>query len=160
MKKSWPEKMADKPNLPKILLLERGFPCYNAVHKMGAEEGNSVILVNPSEILPYMQAVPPGKLSTITEICKAIAARHNVKGCCSLTIGIFIMTIANAVVEMQQEGVYIYVPYWRTIKADGSLNPKYPGGIEAHKSLLESEGYPIMKKGKQYYVRNFAQFLV
>jgi hypothetical protein len=160
MKKSWQEKMADKPNLPKILVLERGFPCYNAVHNMGAEEGDPVILVNPSEILPYMQAVLPGKLTTIMEICKAITVRHNVKGCCTLTSGIFIMTIANAVEEMKKEGVDISVPYWRTLKADGSLNPKYPGGIEAHKSLLESEDFPIMKKGKLYFVKDFEQFLV
>ena len=58
MKKSWQEKMADKPNLPKILVLEKGFPCYNAVHKMGAEEGDAVILVNPSEILPLCRQSP------------------------------------------------------------------------------------------------------
>ena len=136
MKKSWQDKMADKPNLPKILMLERGFPCYNAVHKMGAEEGDPVILVNPKEILPYMQAVPPGKLTTIIEICKAISAKHSVKGCCTLTSGIFIMTIANAVEEMRQEGVGVSVPYWRTLKADGTLNPKYPGGVEAQKAIL------------------------
>ena len=160
MKKSWQQKMADKSNLPKILILEKGFPCYNAVHRMGAEEGDQVILVNPSEVMEYMNSVPLGKLITIMGICKAIAVQHQVKGCCSLTTGIFIMTIANAVEEMKQEGVDISVPYWRTLKADGSLNPKYPGGIEAHKSNLEFEGYLINQKGKQYYVRNFEQFLV
>ena len=46
-KKSWQEKLADKKGLPKVLRLEKSFPCYNAVHKMGAEVGDEVVLVNP-----------------------------------------------------------------------------------------------------------------
>ena len=41
-KKSWQEKLADKNNLPKVLKLQRKFPCYNAVHKMGADVGDDV----------------------------------------------------------------------------------------------------------------------
>ena len=31
-------------------------------------------------------------------------------------------------------------PYWRTLKANGELNEKYPGGIEKQKELFEREG--------------------
>jgi len=34
-----------------ILKLEKKFPCYNAVHKMGAEVGDEVVLVNAGEII-------------------------------------------------------------------------------------------------------------
>ena len=44
MRKTWQEKLEDKASLPKILKLERGFPCYNVVHKMGAEAGDEVVL--------------------------------------------------------------------------------------------------------------------
>jgi len=37
MKKTWQEKLEDKPSFPKVLRLEKRFPCYNAVHKMGAD---------------------------------------------------------------------------------------------------------------------------
>jgi hypothetical protein len=40
MKKTWQEKLEDKPSFPKVLRLEKRFPCYNAVHKMGAEVGD------------------------------------------------------------------------------------------------------------------------
>lgn len=30
MKKTWQEKLKDKPSFPKVLRLEKGFPCYNA----------------------------------------------------------------------------------------------------------------------------------
>jgi hypothetical protein len=34
MKKTWQEKLKDKPSFPKVLRLEKGFPCYNAVHRI------------------------------------------------------------------------------------------------------------------------------
>ncbi len=160
MKKTWQQKLEDKPYFPEIHKLEKRFPCYNAVHKMGAEEGDEIILVNPSEVVELMKQVPKGKLVTVVEICKKIAERHNVKGCCSLTAGIFIMTAANAAEEAAQEGKSLDIPYWRTLKSDGFLNPKYPGGQEAHRNLLEREGYKVIQKGKKYFVQDFQKYLV
>ncbi|MFX1491499.1 MAG: methylated DNA-protein cysteine methyltransferase, partial [Promethearchaeota archaeon] len=54
-------------------------------------------------------------------------------------------------------------PFWRTIKNNGELNPKYPGGVERQKTLLEDEGYTIFQKGKKhirYIVKDFERFLV
>jgi alkylated DNA nucleotide flippase Atl1 len=159
MKKSWVDKLQDKPTLPKILKLEKGFPCYNALHKVGVEAGDDVVLVNPSEVLEIMQTIPKGKLITIVEICQRIALNRHVKGCCSLTTGIFIMTAANAAVEAVEAGGDFNIPYWRTLKSDGYLNDKYPGGQEAHKRLLESEGFRIIPRGKKYQVDEYHKFL-
>jgi alkylated DNA nucleotide flippase Atl1 len=158
-KKTWQEKLADKQDLPKILTLEKRFPCYNAVHKMGAEVGDDIVLVNPSEVVALMKIVPSGKLITIVEICKNLAKRHKVKGCCTLTAGIFIMTAANAVAEAKKEKGDLDIPYWRTLKADGYLNEKFPGGAESHKALLEAEGFKVIRKGKRYYVENYQDYL-
>ena len=158
-KKSWQEKLADKKNLPKILKLQKSFPCYNAVHKMGAEAGDDVVFVNPSEVVSLMKQVPKGKLITLAEICKTIAKKHHVKGCCSLTTGIFIMTAANAAEEAANQGKSLDIPYWRTLKADGFLNEKYPGGALAQKKLLEQEGFTILKKGKKFVVNDFEKYL-
>jgi len=76
MRKTWFQKLEDKKTLPKVLKLEKRFPCYNAVHKMGADEGDPVILVNASEIMPIMNKVSKGKLITIREICQKIARKH------------------------------------------------------------------------------------
>ncbi|HWR27248.1 MAG TPA: MGMT family protein [Candidatus Thermoplasmatota archaeon] len=157
-KKSWQEKLADKKNLPKVLKLQKSFPCYNAVHKMGAETGDDVVLVNPSEVVDRMKQVPKGKLITLAEICKAIAKKHHAKGCCSLTTGIFIMTAANAAEEAANQGKAFPVPYWRTLKIDGFLNEKYPGGALSQKKLLEAEGFTILKKGKKFVVKDFERY--
>ncbi len=158
-KKSWQEKLADKKNFPKVLQLQKTFPCYNAVHKMGAEVGDDVVLANPSEIVALMKQVQKGKLITLVEICKATAKKHHVQACCSLTTGIFIMTAANAAEETVNQGKPLNIPYWRTLKADGSLNEKYPGGALAQKKLLEQEGFTILKKGKKFVVKDFKKYI-
>ena len=158
-KKSWQEKLADKKGLPKILSLEKKFPCYNAVHKMGAQAGDKVVLVNPSEVVEIMRRVPKGKLITITEICKEIAKNHKVKACCSLTTGIFIMTAANAAEEAAKQGKNLDIPYWRTLKANGFLNKKYPGGAEAQRNKLENEGFKVLQRGKMFFVKDYENFL-
>jgi hypothetical protein len=35
MKKRWQEKLKDEPFFPKLRGLEKWFPCYNTVHKIG-----------------------------------------------------------------------------------------------------------------------------
>ena len=162
MRKTWLEKISDKKTFPKVLKLEKRFPCYNAVHKMGAEEGDPVVLVNASEIMPLMAGVPKGKLVTIREICLKIAARHRVKGCCSLVTGILIMSIANAAeeaVRKKDKSALAKIPYWRTLKVDGYLNEKYPGGLEAHKKRLEKEGHKVLTRGKKYQVADHKRCL-
>jgi alkylated DNA nucleotide flippase Atl1 len=155
MRKTWFQKIADKKTFPKVLKLEKRFPCYNAVKKMGADEGDPVVLVNASEILPLMAEVSKGKLVTIREICLEIAAQHKVKGCCSLVTGILIMSIANAAeeaVQKKEKSALARVPYWRTLKVGGFLNEKYPGGLEEQKKRLEKEGHRIIARGKKYQV--------
>ncbi|MDP2916510.1 MAG: MGMT family protein [Dehalococcoidia bacterium] len=53
-------------------------------------------------------------------------------------------------------------PYWRTIKADGSLNEKYPGGTEAQAERLKEEGLTIEPgKGKKPpKVKDYEKYLV
>jgi hypothetical protein len=152
--------LKDKSSFPKVLRLEKRFPCYNAVHKMGAEVGDNVILVSPSEVVAIMKQVPKGRLMTIVEICRQIAKNHDVNGCCSLTTGTFIMTAANAVEEASKEGKSLNIRYWRTLKADGSLNEKYPGGQEAHKKLLERENFKVVARGKKYRVVDYEKYLM
>ncbi len=160
MRKTWQEKLKDKPSFPKVVRLKRGFPCYNAVHKMGAEVGDHIVLVNPSEVVAIVKRVPKGRLTTIIDICRQIAKNHDVKACCSLTARIFIMTAPNAAEEAGKEGKAPDIPYWRTLKADGFLNEKCPGGQEAHKRLLEKENLKLIARGKKYQVVNYKKYLM
>ena len=36
------------------------------------------------------------------------------------------------------------MPYWRVLKTDGSLNEKYPGGVNRQAGLLKAEGHKVV----------------
>jgi len=40
------------------------------------------------------------------------------------------------------------------------INPKYPGGVERQKELLEEEGHRVIQKGKRYVVADYERFLI
>jgi hypothetical protein len=159
-KKTWTEKLYNSKKFPKTLSFESSFPCAKALEKWGAKPGDSVILTPPLDVNHIMKKVPKGKLISLFEICDKLAKKHNVDYCCSLTTGIFINIVANAAEEARDRGEKNITPYWRTIKNDGSLNPKYPGGQETHKKFLEKEGFDIIQKGKKYFVKDFKKFLM
>jgi alkylated DNA nucleotide flippase Atl1 len=159
-KKSWQEKMADKKGMPKVLILEENFPCYRPLAKMGVKVGDRVILTNPDDVEEVMKNIPQCKLITINEICRKLAGKFNVDACCTLTTGIFIMTAANAAEEAKQAGAINNNPYWRTLKSEGFLNDKYPGGQETQRRLLEEEGFKTIKRGKKYQVADYEKYLV
>ena len=114
--------------------------------------GDDVVITQAKEVDEIMKKVPKGKLTTINEICKKLAKKHNVKFCCTLTTGIFITTAANAVEEI---GGKNKTPYWRTLKNGGFLNEKYPGGMENQKKLLEKEGHKVIPRGGKYSIMNY-----
>lgn len=43
-------------------------------------------------------------------------------------------------------------PWWRTLKGEGALSPKYPGGVERQRKLLEAEGHAVEARGKRLLV--------
>jgi alkylated DNA nucleotide flippase Atl1 len=58
------------------------------------------------------------------------------------------------------EGKSLNIPYWRTLKADGFLNEKYPGGQEEHKKLLERENLKVVARGEKYQVVDYEKYLM
>ena len=154
-RKTWKEKLEDSKKFPKTLKLESNFPCYRALKKMGAEPGDSVVIAPPLEVDAIMKKMPEGRLITLKEICHKLVWKHKTDYCCTLTTGIFIIIAANAAEEIKGN-----TPYWRTLKNNGELNKKYPGGIEKQKGLLEQEGHEIINKGKRYFVEDYEKKLV
>jgi hypothetical protein len=112
------------------------------------------------EVDEIMKSVPKGRLITLDGICERLSKRHGTKFCSPLTTGIFVMTAANAAEEARKGGQEAITPYWRTLKADGSLNEKYPGGARAQKERLEAEGFVVGRKGSRFYVEDCGEFLV
>jgi hypothetical protein len=58
------------------------------------------------------------------------------------------MTAANAAAEASERGEDRNLPYWRTLKIDGYLNQKYPGGVEDQARRVQAAGHQSVGKGK------------
>ncbi|MGD2142305.1 MAG: MGMT family protein [Candidatus Bathyarchaeota archaeon] len=157
-RKTWKEKLEGNKKFPKILKLEERFPCWRALKKMGANPGDSVVLAPGRDIYELMKRVPEGRLQTLSIICERLAQNYGVDYGCTLTTGIYVNIAANASKEIGE-----FLPYWRTIKNDGSLNPKYPGGLKNQKHKLEEEGFKILQRGRKnirYIVKDFEEYLI
>jgi alkylated DNA nucleotide flippase Atl1 len=155
-RKSWQEKLVDSKGLPKV---EKINP--KMAGRWGTKVGDTVVIPAPIEVDEIMRRIPKGKLITINEIRKALAKKHKATIGCPITTGIFARIAAEAAAEKIAEGKKNNItPYWRTLKAGGVINEKYPGGAEGQKKLLEKEGHKVIQKGKKYVVDNFEKYLV
>lgn len=143
--------MASEKGLPRVEKIPE-----NLSKKWGS---GTVAIPSPREVEEIMKKVPEGKVITINEIRSIIAKRHGATMGCPITTGIFAWITANAAEEDAKEGKSDFTPYWRTLKTDGSINEKYPGGIEAQKRLLEKERHTIVQKGKKYVVADYKSHL-
>jgi alkylated DNA nucleotide flippase Atl1 len=157
-KKTWREKLANDKGLPKIVRCEdKG----KFTPRWGLKVGDTLVIPAPREVDEIMKKVKRGKVTTISEIRKALAKKHKTTSACPVTSGIFAWIAANAAEEeREQQGKKNITPYWRTLKTEGELNPKYPGGVEEQKKRLEAEGHRIIRKGKRYLVEDYEKSLM
>jgi hypothetical protein len=154
LKKSWREKLADDKDLPKVVKI---------TPDMSQRWGTgTVVIPAPREVNEIMRSVPKGKLITINIIRERLAKRHGATIGCPITTGIFAGIAARAAEEDAAEGKKDITPYWRTLKVGGTLNEKYPGGVEAQAKRLREEGHTIDKdrSGKPKKVKDFEKALV
>ena len=141
-RKTWREKLADHKDLPKVVEI---------TGRMTTKWGTgSVVIAAPMEVDELMRKVPKGKLTTINEIRAALARKHRATIGCPITTGIFAWIAAHAAEEAAALGRKRITPWWRTLKSNGELNPKYPGGVKAQAARLRAEGHKIAPgKGKR-----------
>ena len=140
-RKSWREKM-NNPNLPKLVPMPA---------RMQKPPGNGIMLLpSPREVDALIRTVPKGRVITFSQIRQALARRYAADVTCPLVTGIFIRISAEAAEEDAAAGKTKITPYWRVVKDDGSLNPKFPGGAERQQERLRDEGHQIIRRnGKQ-----------
>ena len=134
VKRTYIEKLNDSKDLPKVVELSE-----KAQKKFG---GKTMAVPKPTDVYDIMKNIPKGKLITTSEIRKIISKKYDTDVSCPLTTGIFANISANASIELNSN-----MPYWRTLKSKGELNPKFPNVPEEQIALLEKEGFKIIKKG-------------
>jgi hypothetical protein len=134
--KSWRQKLEEElPDHGKVV---------DIPPRMQKRFGTGKMLIpRPLDVDALIRKVGKGKLVTVTQIRERLARDAHVDSACPLTTGIFLRIAAEAAVEDLRGGKQDITPYWRVIKADGSLNEKFPGGTAAQAARLREEGHSI-----------------
>ena len=148
-KKTWQEKLAVNKGYPRV--------CNINSTKMKHWGTGTFVIPAPMEVNELMRRVPKGRLTTIDGLRKVLARRHGATIACPITTGIFAWISAHAAAEAGAEGKKKITSYWRTLKSNGELNPKYPGGIPGLKRKLVTEGHRVIQRGKRFFVERFEE---
>ena len=120
-----------------------------------------ILIPKPLDVHTLICKIPKGKLVSDEQIRERLAKDYHADKTCAKVTGIFLRIAAEVAEEDLRRGKGGITPYWRVVKPDGSLNEKFPGGVEAQAAHLREEGHTIEPgKGKKPpRVKDFEKFL-
>ena len=151
----------DRKDFNAMLRRDNGMPKIQIVTDQATIQkygGDRMYFAPPIAYDALMRAVPRGKVITLGEIRAHLARQNGADFTDPITAGIFVSIAAWASAQRAGDET----PYWRTLKAGGELNPKYPGGVQAQRERLEAEGHTVLQKGRKhlrYYVKDYQKVL-
>ena len=151
-KKDFNAMLHDSKDMPKFQIITD----QKSIEKYG---GSRMYFAPPIEYDKVMKLIPYGKVITVGKIREYFAKLYGADFTEPITAGIFVSIAAWASYQRSEDET----PYWRTLKANGELNAKYPGGIEAQKERLEADSHTIIPQGStnvQYFVTNTDTVLI
>lgn len=146
---SWREKL-ERPQEPGVV---------DIPPKMSHFGKGTMLIPTPKLVDGLIRKVPKGKLVTVGELRRKMATDFAADVTCPLTTGIFVRIAAEAAEEDRANGRQRLTPYWRVIKDDGSLYPKFPGGPEQQARHLRMEGFAFSRIAKRPVLKQFEQRL-
>ncbi len=150
-KKNFNAMLHNSKDMPKIQIVTDA----KTIERYG---GDKMYFAPPIDYDRVMKCIPYGKVITVSKIREYFADLNGADFTEPMTAGMFVSIAAWASYQRTDDKT----PYWRTLKADGELNDKYPGGAAAQKELLEAEGHTIVEKGRKtirYYVKDYEKNL-
>ena len=150
-KKDFNAMLHDNKDMPKFQIITDKA----SIEKYG---GDRMYFAPPVDYDTIMRMIPRGKVITIVKIREHFAKKSGADFTEPITAGVFVSIAAWASYQRADDKT----PFWRTLKANGELNEKYPGGVMAQKEKLEAEGHTIIRKGRKnirYYVKDYDSVL-
>lgn len=150
-KKDFNAMLHDSKDMPKIQRITDA----RSIEKYG---GSRMYFAPPIDYDRAMRRVPFGKVTTVAAIRALFARQNGADFTEPITAGVFVSIAAWASAQRAEDET----PYWRTLKANGELNEKYPGGVAAQREKLAAEGHEIITRGRsniRYYVKDYEKSL-
>ena len=121
--------LQDSKGMPKIQIITDE----KSIEKYG---GSRMYFAPPLDYDRVMRQVPEGKLITVGELREYFARQNQADFTDPITAGIFVSVCAWASFQWSTDET----PDWRTLKANGELNPKYPAGRKHKKQNSKPRG--------------------
>ena len=131
-KKDFNAMLNDSKDMPKFQIITDA----KSIEKYG---GSRMYFAPPIDYDKIMKHIPSGSVITVGKIREYFAKLNGADFTEPITAGIFVSIAAWASYQRSEDKT----PYWRTLKANGELNEKYPSGIKAQKEMLETEGHTL-----------------
>ncbi|MCD6086424.1 MAG: MGMT family protein [Candidatus Hydrothermae bacterium] len=144
-RKSWREKL-EKEGEPRIVDDPKG--------------RGRMLIPTPLMVDELVRKIPPGKLVTVSQLRDKLARDFGADFTCPLVTGIFLKIVAETAEEDLGRGKKDISPYWRVVKDDGSLNPKFPGEGKIQAQYLRKEGHEVLLIRNKYRVMDYKSRLV
>lgn len=151
MEKDFNAMLRDGKDMPKVQTVTDDA----TIKKYG---GTRMYFAPPMAYDEVMKRIPRGKVTTVGAIRAYFARQNQADFTEPVTAWLFISIAAWASEQREEDKT----PYWRTLKAGGELNPKYPGGAEAQREKLEAEGHTVLQRGRthiRYVVADYQDVL-
>lgn len=118
----------------------------------------TMLIAHPLDVDALIRRVRKGRVITQARLRERLARDFRADHTCPLTTGIFVRIVAEAAEEGRRAGRTSVTPYWRVVRDDGSLNERFPGGVQAQARRLRAEGLSVAA-GKKPCVRDFERRL-
>lgn len=150
-KKDFNAMLNNPKDMPKIQRLTDA----KSIEKYG---GDKMYFAPPLAYDQIMKQIPEGKIITITAIRAYLAQLNNADFTEPITAGIFTSIAAWASYQRSTN----LTPYWRTLKANGEIHPKFPNAPDSQIQKLEAERHRIIQRGRKnlrFYVENYQEVL-
>lgn len=133
-------------DMPKVQIISDP----KSIEKYG---GSRMYFAPPIDYDTVMRRIPRGKLTTVEKI-RNTSPRRTARTLPGPSRRARLLPAPRGPASITSQET----PWWRTLKANGKLNPKYPDGAAAQRGKLEAEGHSIVCHGrthKRYFAKDY-----
>ena len=97
--------------------------------RKGRSLTQSMLIPSEEMVAKALQAAPPGELSDVAEVRRALARKYGADACCPVTV-------QRHLVQISQDGT---APFWRVVDPDRPFARRMTGGPERIRERLAGE---------------------
>ena len=97
--------------------------------RKGRSQTQSMLIPSEGMVAEALRAAPPGRLSDLAGLRRALAARHGADACCPVTT-------QRHLVQISQDGS---APFWRVVDPDRPFARRMAGGPDRIRERLAAD---------------------